>query len=109
MNSNRFPWINFLSPSPPFFLLQHAERNRLLRRVAPGAVVDDDVERRILPLNLEDERHHVRTQLPYALLVGTVAILLGTLPTGFGFPWWASMLLGIATLTLLLRVLGKKT
>ena len=54
-----------------------------------------------------DHIEHVRTQLPYALLVGTVAIVLGTVPTGFGFPWWASMLLGAGTLLAGLRFLGK--
>src|SRR5690606_33103552 len=54
-----------------------------------------------------DHVEHVRTQLPYALLVGAVAILLGTVPTGFGFPWWASMLLGAAVLLLGERFLGK--
>ena len=54
-----------------------------------------------------DHIEHVRTQLPYALLVGTVAILVGTVPTGFGFPWWASMLLGAAILLGGERIFGK--
>ena len=56
-----------------------------------------------------DHIDHVRTQLPYAASVGLVAIVLGTLPTGFGFPWWISMLLGIAVLGLFLRFYGKKS
>ena len=56
-----------------------------------------------------DHIDHVRTQLPYAVAVGLVAIVLGTLPTGFGFPWWVSMLLGIAVLGLFLRFYGKKS
>jgi Na+/H+ antiporter NhaC len=55
-----------------------------------------------------DHIDHVRTQLPYALVVGVVAILLGTLPTGFGFPWWLSMLLGAAVLFVGLRVFGEE-
>ena len=55
-----------------------------------------------------DHIDHVRTQLPYALTVGGVALLLGTLPTGFGFPWWASMLIGVAVLSGGLRLLGRK-
>ena len=55
-----------------------------------------------------DHIDHVRTQLPYALLVGVVAVLLGTLPTGFGFPWWLSMLLGAAVLFVGLRVFGEE-
>lgn len=50
---------------------------------------------------------HVRTQLPYALTVGTVAVLLGILPAGFGFPWWLSMILGIVVLLVGLRLVGK--
>jgi len=48
-----------------------------------------------------DHIDHVRTQLPYALLVGSVGVLIGTIPTGFGLPWWlalpvsAGILLGI--------------
>ena len=52
---------------------------------------------------------HVRTQLPYAIAVGMVALLLGTLPTAFGLPWWIALILGIAVLLLILRILGKKT
>lgn len=52
---------------------------------------------------------HVRTQLPYAIAVGMVALLLGTLPTGFGLPWWIALILGIGVLLLVLRIFGKKT
>ena len=52
---------------------------------------------------------HVRTQLPYAIAVGMVALLLGTLPTGFGLPWWIALILGIGVLFLILRIFGKKT
>lgn len=41
---------------------------------------------------------HVRTQLPYALTVGAVSILIGTLPGGFGMPAWASLTLGALVL-----------
>ncbi len=50
---------------------------------------------------------HVRTQLPYALFVGAVAIVLGLLPVGFGVPWWAAFPLAIAAALIGLRVLGK--
>ena len=48
-----------------------------------------------------DHVDHVRTQLPYALTTGGVALVLGTLPTGFGAPWWvmlpicAALLVGV--------------
>ena len=54
-----------------------------------------------------DHIDHVRTQLPYALTVGGAAVLLGTLPTGFGFPWWLSLPLGALTLFGILRFFGK--
>ncbi|CAE7857470.1 unnamed protein product, partial [Symbiodinium necroappetens] len=42
-----------------------------------------------------DLRHHVVTQLPYALFVAVVAILMGYLPASFLFPGWLGLLLGI--------------
>jgi Na+/H+ antiporter NhaC len=54
-----------------------------------------------------DHIAHVRTQLPYALTVGAVAILIGTLPTGFGAPWWLSMPIGIAILFVISRYAAK--
>jgi Na+/H+ antiporter NhaC len=53
-----------------------------------------------------DHIEHVRTQLPYALSVGTVAILFGTLPAGFGMPWWVGLLVGGGLLFGLLKVAG---
>jgi len=53
-----------------------------------------------------DHIDHVRTQLPYAMSVGMVALLLGTLPAGFGFPWWVSLLVGAALLSIALRLFG---
>ena len=54
-----------------------------------------------------DHIDHVRTQLPYALLVGAVAIGLGTIPVGFGLPWWAGLGLGAVVLMLVLQFLGR--
>jgi len=53
-----------------------------------------------------DHIEHVRTQLPYALSVGTVAILFGTLPAGFGMPVWGGLLVGGVLLYGLLRTVG---
>ena len=52
---------------------------------------------------------HVRTQMPYAISAGVAALLLGTLPAGFGFPWWLLLLLGIISQVLVVRFFGKKT
>jgi len=54
-----------------------------------------------------DHIDHVRTQLPYAVLVGGVGMLVGTVPTGFGFPWWLSLILGVVVLIAAHRYLGR--
>ena len=53
-----------------------------------------------------DHLDHVRTQLPYALLVGSVALVVCSLPCAYGLPWWLAMLAGIGVLYVALRVLG---
>ena len=53
-----------------------------------------------------DHIEHVRTQLPYAFSVGMVAIFFGTLPAGFGMPWWIGLIVGALLLYGLLRVVG---
>ena len=51
---------------------------------------------------------HVRTQMPYALTVGVVAMLIGVLPSALGLPSWAAFLMGFAVLWLVVRLVGKK-
>ena len=51
---------------------------------------------------------HVKTQMPYALTVGGVALLIGVLPTAIGLPSWVSFLMGFAVLWLIVRFVGKK-
>jgi len=51
---------------------------------------------------------HVRTQLPYALIVGAVAMLIGTVPGGFGLPPWVSLIVAAAVLYGLLQMLGRR-
>ncbi len=55
-----------------------------------------------------DHIEHVRTQLPYALLVGFVALLIGTIPGGYGVPPWISLVVGVVLLALALKLLGRK-
>jgi len=55
-----------------------------------------------------DHIDHVTTQLPYALVVASIALLLGTLPTGFGVPAWLMILIGLATVVSSVLILGKK-
>ncbi len=54
-----------------------------------------------------DHMDHVRTQMPYALVVGGVSMLLGVLPSGFGFPWWLSLVGGAGALWFVLRFKGQ--
>ena len=54
-----------------------------------------------------DHVDHVRTQIPYALTVGFVALFLGTLPAGFGAPWWAVLPVGALVLVGVIRFVGK--
>ena len=50
---------------------------------------------------------HVRTQLPYALTVGFIAILMGTVLSVIGSPIWLNYLLGIGLLYSIIRFFGK--
>jgi len=54
-----------------------------------------------------DHIEHVRTQMPYAMLVGAVAIGMGTIPGGYGLPPWISLIVGIAILLGVLRFFGR--
>ncbi len=54
-----------------------------------------------------DHIEHVRTQLPYAMTVGGVAILFGTFLTSLGSPWWLGMLLGLLVLWLIIKFYAK--
>jgi Na+/H+ antiporter NhaC len=54
-----------------------------------------------------DHVDHVRTQLPYATLVGIVAILSGYLPAGFGLSPFLCIPVGVAVLAVLLVWRGR--
>ena len=51
---------------------------------------------------------HVSTQMPYALTVGGVALLLGVLPTALGLPSWAAFMGGVVVLWIVVRFVGKR-
>ena len=51
---------------------------------------------------------HVRTQMPYALTVGAVAMLIGVLPTALGLPSWVAFLGGFVVLWVVVRFVGKR-
>lgn len=54
-----------------------------------------------------DHMDHVSTQLPYALLGGTAALLIGVLPAGFGLPWFLLLPAAAIVLVVVHRFLGK--
>jgi Na+/H+ antiporter NhaC len=53
-----------------------------------------------------DHIDHVRTQLPYALLVAAVGMAVGDIPSAFGLSPWVSLGLGLAVLYGVLRFFG---
>ncbi|MCI0707858.1 MAG: Na+/H+ antiporter NhaC family protein [Ignavibacteriae bacterium] len=55
-----------------------------------------------------DHIDHVRTQLPYALLVAAIGMLVGDIPTAFGLSPWISIAVGTATMAAALYFFGKK-
>ena len=56
-----------------------------------------------------DHLQHVGTQMPYALTVGGVALLMGVLPAALGLPSWLAFLMAGAVLWCVVRFVGKKT
>ena len=50
---------------------------------------------------------HVVTQMPYALTVGTLSVLLGTLPVGWGVSPWVLLPLQLGSLVLIVRWFGQ--
>lgn len=50
---------------------------------------------------------HVRTQMPYALFVGSIAILFGYIPAGFGLPIYLILPLAFIAMFIGIQVLGK--
>ncbi|MEM1305172.1 MAG: Na+/H+ antiporter NhaC family protein, partial [Planctomycetota bacterium] len=55
-----------------------------------------------------DHMAHVRTQLPYALVIAAVCVVLGTVPIGLGISVWLLLPLQTAALIALLIVLGRR-
>jgi Na+/H+ antiporter NhaC len=55
-----------------------------------------------------DHIDHVRTQLPYALLVGAAALACGYLPVGWGLPPWLGLLAGAGVVVACLLALARR-
>lgn len=54
-----------------------------------------------------DHIEHVRTQMPYAILVAIVAMGVCLVPVAYGLPWWIGLGAGGALLYLVLRIAGR--
>ncbi len=52
--------------------------------------------------------NHVRTQMPYALTVGAVATIFGTIPAAYGIPFWITLPIGILMLYFIVGKFGKR-
>lgn len=55
-----------------------------------------------------DHIDHVRTQMPYAVLIALVGTVLGDLPSGLGMNPFVSLAVGIAVIFLFIRFVGGK-
>ena len=55
-----------------------------------------------------DHMAHVRTQMPYALTIGLIAIFCGTLPAGFGISNWLVLSSGLCLIPVVLLVFGRR-
>ena len=55
-----------------------------------------------------DHMAHVWTQMPYALVVGAVSILAGTIPVGFGISVWICLPASVLLLFGFLRCFGRR-
>lgn len=53
--------------------------------------------------------NHVRTQLPYAIIIGMVSIFVGIIPAAFGIAPWLLLLIAVMVISLIIRFVGKRT
>uniref|UniRef100_UPI00356740F4 Na+/H+ antiporter NhaC family protein n=1 Tax=Stieleria sp. TaxID=2795976 RepID=UPI00356740F4 len=56
-----------------------------------------------------DHMEHVLTQMPYAVTAGTIAIVAGTLPIGWGIDWGWLILIQAMLLVGVVAIVGKRT
>lgn len=54
-----------------------------------------------------DHMAHVRTQAPYALVVGAIAVMVGSIPSAYGAPWWLCLAVGGAGVVAVVRWIGR--
>jgi Na+/H+ antiporter NhaC len=54
-----------------------------------------------------DHVDHVKTQLPYALVVGILGMVLGNIGTAYGLPPFAALGIGVVVLIVIVRFVGR--
>jgi Na+/H+ antiporter NhaC len=52
--------------------------------------------------------NHVRTQMPYALTVAAISLIVGTLPAAFGIPFYITLPVAVVIIWLIVSFIGKK-
>lgn len=52
--------------------------------------------------------NHVRTQMPYALTVGGVALFFGIIPAGLGVPFFITIPISVVVMWAIIKFVGKK-
>ncbi len=106
--SHKLAVVNGLSPASTQLLL-----TGVVSSVLAGAVFGDHcspiADTTILSSIASQCNHldHVNTQLPYAIVVAIVCMLLGDIPTAYGLNPYVSILLIFGVLYLFLRFVGK--
>ncbi|MGV3484069.1 MAG: Na+/H+ antiporter NhaC family protein [Planctomycetaceae bacterium] len=55
-----------------------------------------------------DHMTHVRTQIPYAVTVGLISIVAGTIPAAMGLSPYICLLIGCLATAMMVRLLGRK-
>ena len=51
---------------------------------------------------------HVATQFPYAIIVASIALIIGTIPTGYGWPPMIMISVGIVLIWIVIFLFGKR-
>ncbi len=88
--------------------------NHVVSTIIAGSVLGDHIspisDTTILSSLASGCQHidHVRTQIPYALSVGAVALVIGSIPAAFGVPVIVIIPLAVIVLYLIIRIFGKK-
>jgi len=56
-----------------------------------------------------DHIAHVRTQMPYALGIGALGMLVGDIPTAFGLSPWVAIAIGSVLIVAVVRIFGTRS